>query len=340
MHYLELKIKQNLRIIKWGLLALKNKSNRNKLHQIYVNRIRKVFWGNENSKVWFYVIRKQSQVEGHYSLILSFLGHLKLAQDMYCIPVIDMKCYYNELWQDKEKMSIENAWEYFYQQPGGYGVDNIQKSHHIILGNSLDVDYYPSYRRTFDNQAEIAIWHDVYKKYIHFNDRVATEISKISLTLNGKDRIMAVSIRRGIEWGHLIHNVGFKWHCDVPSCNNILNNVKKLMAEWKCDYIFLTIDDEEGLKLFQNEFSSKLIYIERERLKYFINGIPNPNAEISNILAEIKMEKEMKYLSEVYMMSNCEFFVGVRSSSSLAALIMRGKPYSKQFIYNDWGKLW
>ena len=43
----------------------------------YKYRERKVHYGNEHPNEVFYVIRRESKIEGHFSMFNSVLGHLK-----------------------------------------------------------------------------------------------------------------------------------------------------------------------------------------------------------------------------------------------------------------------
>lgn len=297
---------------------------------------KKFRFGKENSDKTFYVARRFSEVEGHCSMVMTMLGHFYLAERMGMIPVVDMKNYYSQLWQDESKRGKENSWEYFYEQPAGFTMEDISKSKNVFLSDGVHSRKAPNYRTTFDKKDDIVFWNEIYKKYVRLNptakDIVEREIEQAGIQ---SKKVLAVAVRRGIEWGHKVKDEGFACHCDVPDLEEIIEKTKEMKKQWKCDKVFLTIDDCEGLELFKREFKEDLLYIERDRWKYFENGIPNPNAEKDFVGKESKFEKEIKYLSELFIISQCESFIGTRSSTSLGAMVIKGSVFENSLIYGE-----
>ncbi|MBQ7349168.1 MAG: hypothetical protein IJW47_04150 [Clostridia bacterium] len=324
------------RNLKYFLKGLISKDNKKRFKDALKSSPRKVSYGMENKDKTFYVARRFSQVEGHCSLLMTMLGHCNRAIEMGMIPVIDMQNYYSELWQDETRKGKDNAWEYFYEQPGGYTLPDISRSKNILLSDGVHARKAPSYRTTFDSETKISFWHEIYKKHIHFNietKKCVSEIKKKFLFSQGK--ILAVSVRRGIEWGHKINDEGFKCHLKVPDFETIITDAKKLKKEWGCDKIFLVIDDEEGLERFKFEFPNEVLYVERDRRKYFINGLPNPGAEKDFVMSEQIYDREVKYLAEVMCIAECSSFLGTKSSTSLASMIIKGSRFKNLQLYGE-----
>ena len=297
---------------------------------------KKCSYGKENPDKTFYVARRFSEVEGHCSMLMTMLGHFYLADRMGMIPVVDMKNHYSELWQEREKRGLENSWEYFYEQPAGYTLDDIAKSKKIFLSDGVHARKTPSYRTTCDSQEEIAFWNKIYNKFVHLNQKTKEIVNNELNVIDVKEKkLIAVSIRRGIEWGHLVKDKGFECYYNVPSVMMILENTRRLKEEWGCDGVFLTIDDEEGLELFKKEFGKNLYYIKRDRRKYFIDGKPNPVAEKGFQPKESIYDREVKYLSELFVVSKCDYFIGTRSSTTLGALVIKGEKFRNTYLYGE-----
>lgn len=325
-----------LRMYKWFIKSLFDPKQADKYRMIkdYSPIVR--CFGNKNPKEWIYIARKFSQGEGHGSMLITMLGHCALAERLGMIPVIDMKNYYSELWQSKEQRGKENAWEYFYFQPTECTLCEAYASKKVLLSDGGNAKFYPSYRRTFNSEKEIKFWANIYKKFIHINIYTQTRIDQISKEIDFfNKRLIAVSIRRGIEWGHKIGNKGFSWHCKVPDLQEIIKKTKELKQKWNCDGIFLVIDDNEGVEEFKNAFSGEVYYIRRKRWNYFVNGKPNPNAEIVSQDNRDIYEKEIKYLAELHLMSKCSCFIGTRSSTSLIAMIIKERKYENMFLFEE-----
>lgn len=324
------------RIKYWLYIKLRKYKFWKKRKEIALHNPKKLSYGNENPKKTFYVARRFSEVEGHCSMLMTMLGHFYLADKMGMIPVVDMKNYYSELWQDVSKRGKENSWEYFYEQPAGYTLEDIEKSRHIFLSDGVHARKAPSYRTTCDSDKEIEFWNKVYRRFIRLNPQTKSIVDNEMAILNisGK-KLMAVAIRRGIEWGHLVKDKGFECYYNVPSVTTIIEDAKRLKEEWQCDGVFLTIDDEEGLELFKKEFGENLYYIKRDRRQYFINGQPNPIAEKGFQPQESIYEREVKYLSELFLVSKCNYFLGTRSSTTLGALVIKGEKFKNTYLYGE-----
>ena len=324
----------NIRKLKWFLKGLYNLNARKTYHEL-VDTAPKYIRNNSGDNT-IYIARKKSQVEGHGSILSTMLGHFALAEKLGMVPVVDMKNYFSELWQHPQFKGKENAWEYFYTQPGSYSLKDGYSGSSVFLSDSLNPPFYPSYRRTFESEDEIKYWNRIYRDYIHYNDKTYNRIITEYNQFNIEDgNTLAVSIRRGIEWGHMIGNAGFKNHCHVQPIDEIINLAKDKFQEWNCKYLFLVIDDVEGVELFREAFGEYLRVLNRPRWKYFINGKPNIDAEVLLEKSEDIYEKEVLYLTELFITSKCTSFIGIKSSSSMIPLIMRGSFYDNMILIGE-----
>jgi len=328
------------------------KNERKKILKTYKDRIKwrekKTSYGNENKDKKFFIIRRVSQAEGHFSMINTFLGHLEKADRKDYIPVVDMQNYYSPIWQAENRKNKENAWEYFYEQPCGYTLDDIANSKNIVLSHGFYPNNSPSYNNIISNKNHIDKWNNLYVKYIKLNSRTSMYIEEfIKFYQIETRRVLAVSIRRGIEWGHMINYPAFSCYSQHPSLENVIFKTKELLELWNCDYIFLSIDDQEGLEIYKKTFGDRLLYIERERSVYFRNGrtltveerreIINNNAFNPRTQENI-YDREVKFLSEIHIISRCKCIICANTSANATAFIINGNKYENTFVFDKISK--
>jgi hypothetical protein len=319
------------------LFIINNEYRRNILSKIKL-RERKTSFGAENKDKYFYVIRRVSNYsEGHYSMMNFFLGHLKIAEERGLVPVIDMKNYYNGLWQAESNRGKENAWEYFYKQPSSYTLDDISASKNIILCNGINNPLLPSHKSSY-NKDEIQMWNKIYVKYIALNDNANRYLTQMLQKLRVEERrVLAVSLRRGIEWGQILNQKLFVSYSGHPSIDEAICKVQECMSAWKYDYIFLVIDDQEGLEIFKKVFKERLLYIERDRWVYFKNGIAlTADERIKTRIPKNDVEiyeEELRFLTEVHIMSRCNSIVCSKTSANISALLINGNRYENTYIF-------
>lgn len=303
---------------------------------------KRVSLGEKHLDKTFFIIRRISQVEGHFSMLNTVLGHLVKADAKGYIPVVDMLNYPSTVWQASERIGKENAWEYFYKQPGSYKLDDVSEAKSVIYSQAINPSVKPSLSKYFKISAkELIKWHELYEKYIIFNNETKNYLESVysGFDISSK-RVLALSIRRGIEWGHLTNHSGYDSYMTHPTLTEFIALVHEKIHSWHCDYIFLSIDDEEGLDIMKKEFDDKLLFIHRERPVQFRDGLPIPLKERHEIIKrefkprtqENLHDRELKFLAEVFIMSRCNYFIGSYTTANTAALVMNGNKFEQFYL--------
>ncbi len=93
-------------------------------------RQRKVSYGKENQDKTFFVIRRASCKVGLFSHVMTNMGLLDDAVRKGYIPVIDMQNTDNTYLEPGQVGNV-NAWEFYFRQPAGYGLEDIAHSKNI-----------------------------------------------------------------------------------------------------------------------------------------------------------------------------------------------------------------
>ena len=84
----------------------------------------------------FYVISVTYNIEGLFAIVNSVINHCIYAKKQGYIPVINMKHYKNQYFKDN-KAYKDNSWEYFFEQPAGYTLDDIKEEDEFIISPNI-----------------------------------------------------------------------------------------------------------------------------------------------------------------------------------------------------------
>lgn len=338
------KLKQKMLLAIRYFKMIYNKEIRKEIQFEYQWREQKISYGNENENKTFYIIRRgDSSDQGHFSMITYVLGHIMEALERNMIPIIDLKNHYSFNWQNISKKGKENAWEYFYEQPFGYTLEDVKNSKNIVLSRGVVSKYHPNpnNEELYYDDNIIGKYHDFYIKYIRLNKETECWIKEKEKEFQfDNKKVLAVAYRRLMEWGKLQDYEYTKYHASSPNLQAIIEKTKELMSIWKCDAIYLIIDDKEGAETFQNTFGSSLYCQDRLRNEYFKNGKPKAYEFVFKTFDEARQEeqeiknlREASYLFDVYMMSKCNCLLSTKHSQTLGAYMLKGEGFRNVFFY-------
>lgn len=85
-----------------------------------------------------YIVARTFKIEGLFAIVNSVINHCEYAYDNGYIPIVDMKHYANQYFKDG-RIFKDNSWEYFFEQPSGIGLDDIQDEDEIVISKNLHV---------------------------------------------------------------------------------------------------------------------------------------------------------------------------------------------------------
>lgn len=280
--------------------------------------------GKENPDKVFYVIRRYDLYCGLFSLFCTHLQRIDDALKKGYIPVIDMQNDFN-IYLDEEKLGKENSWEYYFEQPMGYSLDDINHSRNVIIGAGAVPDMFPFLNIDFlhgktVNGQNIQYWRELVKKYIKLNDIAQKRIDEEYHRLfNDKDKVLGV-LCRGTDYvaGKP------KGHAVQPIIEQMLNKVDEIFAEKNCTKIFLATEDEKVYHIFRDKYENKLITNKKRYARY--NGGSIGKAIYEN--GSGGYENGMEYLITIALLSKCHCLcAGCASGTSGACLLSEGYEY-------------
>lgn len=288
-------------------------------------RERKVRWGNEHQDKTFLVVRRASCKVGLFSHVMTNMGLVAYALDKGYIPVIDMQNNANN-YLEKDKIGKENAWEYFFQQPCGFSLEDIAKAKNVILSNGLITkDFkYPDFTIVEDGES-FHYWHFIFQNYLKLSDDMTEEAEKAKRVFFNGEKTLGI-LARGTDYV----TSKPKGHPIQPTVEQIIEKAEEVMDERNCKRIFLATEDADIYRKLKDVFGVKLAALETERYR------TKNNENINDLITKNdmgKVQKGREYLLSILMLTNCECIVAGNVGGTHGVLLM-GKEYEYKCIFN------
>lgn len=288
-------------------------------------RERTTTYGDENEDKTFFVIRRASCKVGLFSFVMTNMGLVDYAINKGYIPVIDMKNSENT-YLEPDQVGKINAWEFYFNQPMGYGLGDISKSKNIILSNGLITkqNNYPDIRIA-KNEELLKKWKNVFDRYFQIKDDLLTDFVEVKQKMFQGKRVLGV-LARGTDYISLRP----KNHPIQPTTQQIIEKASEIMEKYHCDYVYVATEDEKIYNHLKNYFGNRMLAI--NTLRYSTNERENINDIISNKESN-KYSKGREYLLTIWLLSQCNCLVGGNVGGTQGALLM-SSGYEFQYIFD------
>lgn len=205
-------------------------------------------FGNKNKKKIFYVIQRL-RGGGMFSNLNFVLHHLLISKKMGFIPIIDMKNFptkYNE--KNKVKNSL-NAWDYYFYPINKYKLDDVYKSHCVIMTDG-QTKKNPEFD-TFSNLNEDHF--RIYKKTIKFKSFLLKEVNSFIKKNFLGEKILGVHFR-GSDMKTQ------ERHPFPATQNQIMNLIDKELKKNKFTKIFLVTEESKYINILSKKYGNKLCF--------------------------------------------------------------------------------
>ena len=277
----------------------------------------------------FYIIRRSPDIRpGLFSNFHYVLGHILYALENNYIPVVDMQNYKTNFNEDEPVNGTKNAWEYYFEQPTPYTLEQAYKGKNVILsGMHWLFDRVPFFLET---EEQITRFNDVISKYMKFNAATLEVIDKSKLQLfAGKENILGVQYR-GTDY------IGFrpKNHSIMVSVDDYIHKTHECFEKWGMNWIYLMTEDTRVVKMFEKEFSNKLILLDRKRIDNY-----NPQMGITASIRFGRCQydnyyKGLEYIQDTVLLSYCDALIAPKVNGSMAALALNNNKYKHKYIFS------
>ena len=319
-------------LLKWWLWTILPKSLYIRLRRIYhyyIDRPKRMCYGNLNKGKKFYVIRKQPPGSGLFFNYLHVLGYIKIANAMGCLPVVDMENYETYYREDHEIYGTKNAWEYYFLQPSAYTLSEVYKSNNVYLSPQItpyathELLYYKLAYSDFSTLSKIA------KEQTVLNERTSSHIADMKTRLFPNQAIMEGILGvhcRGTDYTKLSpHN-----HAIQPTVDELIHITKEKMNEWNMGFVYLATEEAEAVRLFEEAFRERLIVSNSMRHEMYDGSTLTPNVRFSR--DNDKYISGLEYLTDIMLLVECDGIVSTLTGGAYAALLLNGGRYKHKHI--------
>lgn len=281
--------------------------------------------GSRDRDKIFYVIRRRDLYCGLFSLVLTTLARIDEALKKGYIPVVDLQNDFN-IYLAEDKIGKENAWEYFFRQPCGYGLGDIAHSKNVIIGSGAVPEMFPylDIRFLTGETGELAYWRRLTQKYMKLSDEAKRAVQKEYDNLFEKgDKVLGVKCR-GTDY-----SAGKpKNHPIQPTPEQALQKAEEIFQRQDCTKVFLATEDAAFYKIFREKFGDKLITNKTDYQKYQGGSTGKEEYEGENGGKRAGME----YLITTMLLAKCNCLCAGCVSATVAALLLtEGYEYTYLF---------
>lgn len=297
-------------------------------------------FGERNKDKTFFVITCDAEAMGLYSMIFYMLPFMEYAVKKKYIPVIDITKSHLPVVQDKEKVGLENAWEYYYEQPDGrYTLEEVYQSQNVVVmfDGAFRVRM-PVWNAMFPaTDSELMRWNKVIRSCVRLNRdmRARVERERDRIFKNEK-KILGVGIRAGLRAGMMQNLALYNAHPVQPTCEELLEIVADKIKEWNCDTIFLSCDDREYTDKFVSCFGEMCYCINRKLKHLFKDGdlVTDASERLVEMEGSTLRSRTEEYITEVYLLSECDCLYSSIGGGSQFAYFVNGGHYEHVEVYD------
>ena len=274
-----------------------------------------------------YIIRREADSVGLFSYFITILGGIAYADRKGLIPVVDMKNYPNAYLYPSELGRV-NAWEYYFEQPGGLALDNALSCRRYILGKDAACFAWPPQSAEFfcGLDGKLEYWRALCRKYIRFTPAVLERLGHLRQKADGR-RVLGVLVR-GTDYAALKP----KGHPIPPTAEQAIAKTREALQEEGFDAVYLATEDKVILAKFQDAFGDKLLLPEADYLDYDY-GNPKYLPDIQSSRANDKYLRGLEYLVSVLFLSKCPGFITSPTSGS-AGVVCLSEGFKYIYVFD------
>ena len=251
----------------------------------------------------------------------NMLGNIIYILSNNKVPVIDVK----------NKMSNENIWELFLEQPFISKAENIDKSDNITTCDIDESIFHPNFDSIYKKD-ELKIWCKIYKEFVVFNKNTKEYIDNEYNTLIPKDKKVLGVLCRGTDYTSLKP----KWHPIQPAVEDVIELAKEKMKEFNLEYIYLATEEKRIEEKFKESFPGKIITNKRNYYddKYYSNNDINLIGQVHFDRENDDYYKGLEYISSLTILSRSNALIGGNCGGTCAAIYMNNMMYEYTHVFD------
>jgi len=286
----------------------------------------------------YMVIGRNGEDAGIFSDYLVFLGEIEFAVVRGYTPIIDLQNYPRFCIQDTDKYYKENAWEYFFEQPCGLGLDDISNLiGHIVYAPAdfgSKVFHGMKLHRVWKEDEQLFhYWREMARRYIRLKPDVLRECeNEFCKIRGGVSKIVGVAIREGYYLGQMKRGkAGGGYDERKVNVNRFIKETEKLLAQDKeINGIFVSCEFEGTIQKFQSRFpDKKILFVDKERFTSPSRYPYEPEDRKVYFDQKNKREIALNYIKEIFVLSKCDSYIYSECSGSVAVLLLKKENFDR-----------
>lgn len=269
----------------------------------------------------FYVIRRHANRAGLFSFVCTNLGSIKEARSKGYIPVIDMQNSKNPMLQDNQ-VGKANAWELFFEQPCGFGLNDINKARNVILGGINPPNSFPEYAM-LSKPEEVNEWNRIAKKYIIPKSDLLQKAQDYRVNAINGTKILGV-LCRGTDY-ILSHP---KDHPIQPPIDDVIAKCRDWMSRYGYDTIYLATEDKHIYDTFSRAFPGMIYSYQQQRV------IADAEQNINDLMNQMNnpLTLYQEYFISILILSICDGLIAGAANGTYGALLL-SHGFEHCFVY-------
>lgn len=297
----------------------------------YRLREQKKSFGPKNPDKTIYIIRTDDSRTGLMCYFNNILGHIAYALERGWIPVVDMKNYPNTYLAPKLNGKT-NSWEYYFEQPGTIGLDEAYESKNVVLSQCKHMHsatprylYYDIYK----NPEIAATYYSIIACNMSLNPLTMEYMQRQKNKIFPKNEKVVGVVCRGTDL------IGYINHSKQPTVLELCKITERIMAEYKCNYVFVASDEDRNIESFRDYFGRDTILV-NDCVRF--DSYKKVN---DMVLGDIKFNRDndeflrgREYLTTVVLLSKCDCLVGSLVGATVGAIGMNQNKYEHVEIYD------
>ena len=265
----------------------------------------------------YFVIRRKGDL-GLFSYVITTLGQIDWALNHRFVPVVDMMSYPNT-YLGTDLVGTKNAWEYFFEQPLGIGLSDIEGSIRCIYSGDVPTERpNDGINCLTPSTKEYSYWKNCANRYLRLSKEAQAYVTAAYQDIFSSVRGKTLGILcRGTDYT-VLKPYG---HPVQPTVDTVIRKAKELLSLNGYSKIFLATEDESIYQTFCQEFGDLIFTYQKNRFIYNFHT----KQKLSKLLPDdstVKKNNGMEYLATIYLLSKCDAFIAGRTSGTVGVMLM------------------
>lgn len=289
-------------------------------------RMRKISLGADDPQHVYYLIRPRSQEEGLLSSYYYVLANVRWAVRKGYIPVVDFRSNSCQYHADTKIRGTSNAWEYYFRQPAGIGVNEVSRKKNILLSGwsfSKAKQVQPVIRTlTTVRSAQLK---DLCQNVCPVHEYVYAIAEQIFKKNFSNNTVLGVFLR-GTDYTALKP----KGHYRQPSVEQVIDKMKEFLSLYEVSKIFVVTEDYTIFKKIQSSFSEICVFTSDHD---FVTEYQGKDYIFKSMNTDPYI-RGLNYLVRIILLTKCDYLISSITNGSLFALNMMEGTYKDDYWFD------